>query len=79
MFRAGVIGGLPRLWILFDALTVAVERVTPLAFRALAVVMLITFTAIMLAASGVVGLIGPKVANWFAEKRPWQRLPNAGT
>jgi hypothetical protein len=75
-FRAGVVGGLPGLWLLVDLLETAITWGSPLWFRVVAVSMLaVGFTTVLLGFAGFVGLIGAKVGGWLAKKTGAQRTP----
>jgi hypothetical protein len=77
-FRAGVIGGLPGLWLLVDLVEAAIVWSSPLWFRIVAVPMLaIVFTTLLLGLSGLVGLLGGKVGGWLATKTGRQTTPVA--
>ena len=78
-FRAGVIGGLPGLWLLVDLLEAAITWGSPLWFRVGAVSMLaVGFTTVLLGFAGFVGLLGAKVGGWLAKKTGAQRTPLVG-
>lgn len=78
-FRAGVIGGLPGLWLLVDLAEAAITWGSPIWFRIVAVSLLaVGFTTILLAFAGVVGLLGAKVGGWLATKVGTQRIPLVG-
>jgi hypothetical protein len=78
-FRAGVVGGLPGLWLLVDLLEAAVAWSSPLWFRVVAVsVLAVGFTTILLGIAGLVGLLGAKVGGWLAKKTGTQRTPSVG-
>ena len=78
-FRAGVIGGLPGLWLLVDLFEAATVWAEPLWFRVVAVSMLmVIFTSLLLGFAGFVGFIGAKVGGWLAEKIGAQRTPLVG-
>lgn len=78
-FRAGVIGGLPGLWLLVDLAEAAIAWSSPLLFRIAAVSLLaIGFTTLLLGFAGLVGLIGAKVGGWLATKTGMQRIPIVG-
>jgi hypothetical protein len=78
-FRAGVVGGLPGLWLLVDLLEAAVAWSSPLWFRVVATSALaVGFATILLAFAGVVGFLGAKVGGWLARKTGAQRTPPLG-
>jgi len=78
-FRAGVVGGLPGLWLIVDLLEAAIAWGSPLWFRIVAVSMLaVGFTTVLLGFSGFVGLLGAKVGGWLAKKIGTQRTPSVG-
>jgi hypothetical protein len=78
-FRAGVVGGLPGLWLLIDLLEAAIAWDSPLWFRVVAVSLLVVgFTAVLLGFAGLVGLIGAKVGDWLAKKTGAKRTPPVG-
>ena len=75
-FRAGVLGGLPGLWLLVDLLKAAIAWGSPLWFRVVVVSLLaVGFTAVLLGFAGLVGLLGAKVGGWLARKTGTQRTP----
>lgn len=77
-FRAGVVGGLPGLWILAGILEMAATVSGPLAFRVVAGLLVAgTFAAVMATAAGVAGFLGAKVGAWLAAKDVLPRLPIA--
>lgn len=68
-FRAGVVGGLPGLWLLVDLLEAAVTWGSPLWFRIVAISLLVVgFTTALLGFAGIVGFLGSKVGGWLATK-----------
>ena len=76
--RAGVVGGLPGLWLLVDVLRTASALSGPVWFQVAAVSMtMIVFTTAVLGFAGVVGVVGANVGGWLAEKRGVQRPPLA--
>jgi len=78
-FRAGVVGGLPGLWLLMDLLEAAIAWSSPLWFRALAASMLaVGFTTVLLGFAGLVGLLGAKAGGWLARKTGAHRTPPVG-
>jgi hypothetical protein len=78
-FRAGVVGGLPGLWLLVDLLEAAVAWSSPLWFRVVATSTLaVGFATILLAFAGFVGFLGAKVGGWLARKTGAQRTPSLG-
>jgi hypothetical protein len=78
-FRAGIVGGMPGLWLLVDLLEAAITWGSPLWFRVVAVSMLtIGFTTVLLGFAGLVGLLGAKVGGWLARKTGAKRTPPAG-
>ena len=78
-FRAGVVGGLPGLWLVVDLLEAAIAWSSPLWFRVVAVSMLVVgFTTALLGFAGFVGLLGAKVGGWLAKKTGAHRTPPAG-
>ena len=78
-FRAGVVGGLPGLWLLVDLLEAAIAWASPLWFRVAAVSMLaVGFTAVLLGFAGLVGLLGAKAGGWLARKTGANRTPPIG-
>jgi hypothetical protein len=78
-FRAGVVGGLPGLWLLVDLLEAAITWGSPFWFRVVAVSMLaVGFTIVLLGVAGLVGLLGAKVGGWLAKKTGTQRTPSVG-
>lgn len=75
-FRAGVVGGLPGLWILAEILEMAATVSGPLAFRVVAGLLVAgTFAAVLATAAGVAGFLGAKVGAWLAAKDLLPRLP----
>jgi hypothetical protein len=79
-FRAGVVGGLPGLWLVGELLVAALTWASPLWFRVAAVSLLGGgFTALMLGFAGLVGLVGAKLGGWLAAKTGAQRLPVIGS
>lgn len=77
--RAGVVGGLPGLWLLVDLLEAALTWGSPLWFRVVAVSTLaVGFTTVLLGVAGVVGLLGAKVGGWLARTTGAQRTPPVG-
>jgi hypothetical protein len=77
-FRAGVVGGLPILWFVFEALRFVVTGPAgPIRFRIGAVVMIVGFTIASLFLSGGVGFVGAKIGRWLAKKTDTQRPPIA--
>lgn len=78
-FRAGVVGGLPGLWLIIDLLEAAIAWGRPLWFRVVAVSMVaVGFTTVLLGFAGIVGFLGAKIGGWLAEKTGAQRTPPAG-
>jgi hypothetical protein len=72
--RAGVVGGLPGLWLLVDVLRAASALAGPVWFQVAAVSMtVVVVTTAVLGFAGVVGVLGAKVGDWLAEKRGVQR------
>jgi hypothetical protein len=75
-FRAGVIGGLPMMWLTIDILWFAFTGpVGPAWFRVIGLVMSIMFVIAGLCLSGLVGLIGEKIGRWLAIKIGRPRMP----
>ena len=77
-FRAGMIGGLPGVWFLYDRAAAFVGIAEPLPLQAMAVAMLIGLTGFVLVISGIAGLIGAKVGAWLATKDLLRQLPMTG-
>lgn len=78
-FRAGVVGGLPGLWLVVDLLEAAIAWSSPLWFRVVAVWMLtVGFTTVLLGFAGLVGLLGARVGGWLAKKTGAHRTPPVG-
>lgn len=75
-FRAGVIGGLPGLWLLVHLAEAAIAWSSPLWFRiGMVSLVAVGFTALLLAFAGVVGLVGAKVGGWLAAKTSTYSTP----
>jgi hypothetical protein len=78
-FRAGVVGGLPGLWLVAELLDAAIAWSSPLWFRVVAVSMLaVGFTTVLLGFAGLVGLLGAKAGGWLAKKTGAYRTPPVG-
>lgn len=77
--RAGVVGGLPGLWLVVDFFDTAIAWPNPLWFRIAAVSMItVGVTTLLFVFAGLVGLIGAKVGGWLAKKTGAQRTPPVG-
>ena len=75
-FRAGVLGGLPGLWLVVDLIEAAFVWSSPLWFRVVSISMLtVGFTTVLFAFAGLVGLLGAKVGGWLAKKTGAHRAP----
>lgn len=78
--RAGLIGGLPALWILADVFDAASALAGPLWFQVVALVMVVgTILVTVLGVAVLVGAIGAKVGAWIAERRGDETAPAVGT
>jgi len=77
-FRAGLIGAVPALWLLFDGLRAAVEVPGTGPFRIGAVTLSILIALFVFAVGGIAGLIGAKIGGWLAKKTGHRRAPLAG-
>ncbi|KPN28909.1 hypothetical protein SY89_03143 [Halolamina pelagica] len=78
-FRAGVIGGLPGLWLLVDLFVAAITWGSPLWFRFVAIPLLaVGFTIALLGFAGIVGFLGSKVGGWLATKTGGKRPAAVG-
>lgn len=68
--RAGLIGGLPGLWVLYDVLVAATALSGPPWFMAAGVVMtalfLMTVAVLAFGLSALVGAVGGRVGGWLA-------------
>ena len=72
-FYAGLVGGLPVLWIAFNLFETAIGPIGPIWFRMVAVVMTILLVLVSLVLSGAIGLVGSKVGRWLATKSSQHR------
>ena len=75
--RAGLIGGLPVFWVLFDVLAATSGLAGPAWFVTSATLLTIVFT-IMVAALGfgiaaLIGEIGTRIGSWLAGEKPGRR------
>ncbi|AXG10952.1 DUF5518 domain-containing protein [Haloplanus rubicundus] len=70
--RTGLIGGLPALWMLADALAVVPGVGGPAWFRVAAggmgVLTMLLFTLLAFALAAVAGVVGAAVGDWLSEK-----------
>jgi hypothetical protein len=70
--RTGLIGGLPALWMLADALAVVPGVAGPAWFRAAAggigVLTILLFTLLAFALAAVAGVVGAAVGDWLSGK-----------
>lgn len=73
--RAGLIAGIPTLWMLRELLVGIVEMPNPAWFSAVGVLMLVYVGAILLLLPMVVGGLGGHVGGWLAEQRGHPRPP----
>lgn len=70
-FRAGVIGGLPGLWMAIRFIPEVIEYASPAWLQTAGLLMLVgVITVFLIGASGIVGFIGAQIGNWLAEKAP---------
>lgn len=65
--RAGVIGGLPALWILGRVITAAQALTGPVWFRTVALAGVLITTGVLIALAAVVGALGARVGAWLAQ------------
>lgn len=77
-FLAGVVGALPGLWLLFDTAVAAVGVAKPVPLQAVAIVLMVGISALILVVGGIAGLIGAKVGAWLASKAFTQRAHHYG-
>jgi uncharacterized membrane protein YeaQ/YmgE (transglycosylase-associated protein family) len=75
---AGLVGGLPLVWVFRDVLLAVVEIPNPLWFRALSLLLLTSFVATLLGLFAVVGLFGARLGDWLADKTG-RRRPRASS
>jgi hypothetical protein len=77
--RAGLVGSLPVIWILFDILRASSALAGPSWFVAGATILTVGFTvgvAILgFGLAAVIGELGARVGSWVAGKRPGQPTP----
>ena len=71
--RAGVIGVLPGLWLLFDTAMAAVGVAEPIQLQAIAIVLMVGVSVVILLVGGIAGIIGAKIGAWLATKSLFQR------
>lgn len=74
--RSGLIGGLPLVWMLFDALTATNELAGPPWFVTTATLFTIVFITLGFGFSAAVGEGGARIGHWIARKRS-DRYSNA--
>jgi hypothetical protein len=69
-FRAGLIGALPAIWILFDILGATVGLSGPLWFRAVGTILTasmgVLFVLLGFGFAGIIGGIGGRIGSWIA-------------
>lgn len=78
--RAGLIGGLPGLWILVDVFDAASALAGPLWFQVVALGGIVgTILLVVLGVAALLGAIGAKVGAWVAERWGGEATPAVGT
>lgn len=75
--RAGLIGGLPAVWVLAGDVVPAVAAAGPAWFRGMATLLAVGVAVVVLAFAGLAGAVGGRVGGWLAEKRGHGRVPSA--
>ena len=72
--RAGLVGGLPVLWVLFDVLIATLGVAGPAWFVTSATLLTIGFTVVVavlgFGIAALIGDLGARVGTWLAGKRP---------
>lgn len=76
--RAGVIGAVPGLWLLFDTAVAVVGIPNPPVLEAVGVALMVGVGVGVLGLGGLAGLIGATVGAWLATKHLERRLPLTG-
>lgn len=78
--RAGLIGGFPVIWMLFDILTAMSELAGPAWFvtgaTLLTIGFIVVFAVVGFGMSALLGEAGAKVGSWLAEKRFNRQINN---
>jgi hypothetical protein len=78
-FRAGLVGGLPVIWILFDILSHTSALAGPPWFVMSATLLTIGFSVVIAVVgfglAALIGEAGARVGSWVAGKRPDQSTP----
>lgn len=67
--RAGLVGGLPALWLLGGGFLSAAAAAEPTWFLAVAALFGVAIALFVLGLASLSGLLGAKVGGWLAEKR----------
>ena len=79
--RAGIVGGLPVLWVLFDVLAATSGLAGPTWFVTGATLLTIGFTIVVgvlgFGIAALVGEVGARIGGWLAGKRPDGSTPVA--
>lgn len=79
-FRAGLIGALPAVWMLFDFLGATSRLSGPLWFRATGTVLTVSYVVMFallgFGLAGLVGGIGGRIVSWIAGSNGQRRSPS---
>lgn len=75
--RAGLIAGIPTLWVMRGLLTGIVELPNPLWFRGVGLLVLVYAGAVLLLLPTLVGGLGGHIGGWLAERRGHPQVPVA--
>jgi len=79
--RAGLVGGLPVLWVLFDVLAATTGLDGPAWFVTSATLLTVGFTIVVavlgFGIAALVGEVGARVGGWLAGERPGRSSPVA--
>lgn len=75
--RSALIGGFPVLWTLPEMLRTVADIPNPPWFQAVSIIVLLTFSGLMLALLAILGALAGRFGGWIAERRGYDDLANA--